>query len=253
MTEPKRIIRLDPNGPQGQGLQRLTLDPADFQSPLPRQNGHVYATDPSLGMTVGVWDTTSMQEAFGPYPGDEYIHLLQGAFAMLDAGGNGTPVETGQAVVLRDGAPLSWMQAGYLKKVYMIVDDPGKPTPEGASAEGGVIVLPADQCLSDTDQIAHSESGARKRDRVLFTNAAGTMTVGLWDTEAMTTAPWPFPCHELATILEGTVTITGEDGAAETFGPGESFFIPAGTVTRWHVPGNLRKYYAAVAPRPALP
>lgn len=73
-------------------------------------------------------------------------------------------------------------------------------------------------------------------------------TVGLWDTTAMTTEPCPFPCHELAQVREGSVTITAEDGTAETFGPGDVFFIPKGTITRWHVPSYLRKYYAAVDP-----
>ena len=240
-----RLIRLRPDGP---GLQPMELDPADFQSPLPRQHIHVAFADPALGVTVGVWDTTSMQEAFGPYPGDEIIVVLEGSFAMLDAQGRGTPVETGQVAVLRDGAPLSWMQAGYLRKFFMIVDDPNTPTPQDAGAEGGVIVLPPDLRPDDSDAVSRSDSGAKQRDRVIFTNAAGTMTVGLWDTEAMTTAAYPFPCHEFALILEGEVTIEGADGSAETFGPGDCFFIPAGTLTRWHVPGRLCKYYATVEP-----
>jgi len=28
----------------------------------------------------------------------------------------------------------------------------------------------------------------------------------------------------------------------------DTFFIPQGTQTRWHVPSYLRKYYVAVAP-----
>lgn len=243
-----RIIRLLPDGPAGEGLEPLDLDPADFQSAVPRQHIHVAFTDPALGVRVGVWDTTSMQEAFGPYPGDEIIVVLEGNFAMLDGQGRGTAVETGQVVVLRDGAPLSWMQAGYLKKFFMIVDDPNTPTPQDGSAEGGVIVLAPDLRPADTDTVTRSDSGAKQRDRVLFTNAAGTMTVGLWDTEAMTTAAYPFPCHEFALILDGEVTIEGADGSAESFGPGDCFFIPAGTITRWHVPRGLCKYYATVEP-----
>lgn len=244
----RRLIRLLPDGPAGQGLAPMELDPADFLSPLPTQHIHVAFSDPALGVTVGTWDTTSMQEAFGPYPGDEFIVVLEGNFAMIDGQGRGTPVEAGQAVVLRDGAPLSWMQAGYLKKVFMIVDDPNTPTPQTDSAEGGVLVLPPELRLDEGDAVSTSDSGAKQRDRVLFTNAAGTMTVGLWDTEAMTTEAYPFPCHEFAMVLDGAVTIEGEDGQSETFGPGDCFFIPAGTITRWHVPDRLCKYYATVEP-----
>lgn len=244
----KRIIRLRENGTDGKGLQPMTLDPADFRSPLPRQNVHVHFTDPALGLNVGVWDTTSMQEAFGPYPGDEFIVVLDGAFAMIDGDGRGVPAHKGQSVVFRNGIPVSWMQPGYLKKFFITLLDPNARTPQIASAEGGVIVLDPDLELSDADDVSHSDSGAKQRDRVIFTNDAGTMSVGLWDTEAMTTDPYPFPYHEFGQVLEGSVTITGEDGSSETFGPGDAFFIPQGTITRWHVPTYLRKYYAAVTP-----
>jgi len=244
----KHIIRLQANGPEGKGLQPMTLDPADFQSPLPRQNVHVCFSDPVLGLNVGVWDTTSMQEAFGPYPGDEFIVVLEGAFAMIDGQGRGVPAHQGQSVAFRNGAPASWMQPGYLKKFFITLLDPKAPTPQIESAKGGVIVLDPDQELTDADQISWSDSGAKQRDRVIFTNDAGTMDVGLWDTQAMTTEPYPFPYHEFVQVLDGSVTITGADGSSESFGPGDVFFIPAGTVTRWHVPDYLRKYYAAVTP-----
>lgn len=248
MTAEKRIIRIEPNGPAGQGLQPLDLDPADFQSSLPRQHVHVYFSDPATGVNVGVWDTTSMQEVFGPYPGDEFIVVLEGAFAMIDGQGKGVPAHKGQSVVFRNGIPISWMQPGYLKKFFITVFDSNAPKPQIDNAEGGVIVLDPDLTLEDGDETILSDSGAKQRERVLFANDAGTMTVGLWDTEAMTSEPFRFPSHEFAQILEGSVTITGEDGSSQTFGPGDVLFIPAGTITRWHVPKYLRKYFAAVTP-----
>lgn len=244
----KRIIRLHSDGPQGQGLAPMTLDPEDFQSPLPRQNTHVYFTDPDFGMNVGVWDTTSMQEAFGPYPGDEFITVLEGAFAMIDGAGRGVPAHKGQSVIFRNGTPVSWMQAGYLKKFFLTLHDPDAPVAAIDRIENGIIVLDADMTLHDDDNVSRSDSGAKQRERVIFTNDAGTMTVGLWDTEAMTTGSYPFPYHELAVVIEGTVTITGENGTSEIFGPGDAFFIPQGTITRWEVSHYLRKYYVAVAP-----
>ena len=244
----KRIIRLLENGPEGQGLQPMTLTQADFHSPLPRQNVHVYFSDPALGLNVGVWDTTSMQEAFGPYPGDEFVVVLDGAFAMIDGNGRGVPAHKGQSVVFRNGTPVSWMQPGYLKKFFITLLDPKAPAPQIDSAEGGIVALDPELELTGTDKITRSDSGAKQRDRVIFTNDAGTMSVGLWDTEAMTTEPYAFPCHEFGQVLDGLVTITGEDGSSETFGPGDAFFIPQGTTTRWHVPSYLRKYYATVTP-----
>ena len=76
MSDLPRLIHLDPNGPNGAGLSPLDLDSADFQSAVPQQHLHIFYEEPAIGLTVGVWDTTTMQEAFGPYPGDEVIIVL---------------------------------------------------------------------------------------------------------------------------------------------------------------------------------
>lgn len=248
MNAETRIIRLEPDGPAGTGLQPMVLDASGFQSALPRQNVHIYFSDPALGVNVGVWDTTSMQEAFGPYPGDEFIVVLEGAFAIIDGLGRGVPAYKGQSVIFRNGAPVSWMQPGYLKKFFITVFHANAPVPQIADGREGIIVLDPDKTLTDTDATARSNSGARQRDRVLFTNDAGTMTVGLWDTEAMTSELVAFPNHEFVQVLEGAVEIHSADGSIETFGPGDAFFIPQGTLSRWHVPTFLRKYYVAVTP-----
>ena len=59
MNNEQRVIRLQADGPEGIDLERMQLDPAEFQSPLPEQFGHVYYADEELGLTVGVWTTTS--------------------------------------------------------------------------------------------------------------------------------------------------------------------------------------------------
>lgn len=243
----KRIIRLEPNGPGGCGLSPLEIDRAAFFTPPARQNAHVAFSDPALGVNVGVWDTTTMQEAFGPYPGDEFIILLEGAFALIDGEGRGHLAESGQCVAIRNGVPVSWMQAGYLRKIFMTLHAPGAGAPALETAKGGVFTLDPGATLGDEDHVTYSDSGAKQRERVIFSNDAGTMEGGLWDTEALTTEPYPFPCHELALVLEGEVTIEDGAGGSETFRSGDAFFIPEGTITRWLVPRYLRKYYATIS------
>jgi len=116
MSFEKRVIRLEKNGPADTGMPEMECSPADFQSPLPTQNLHVYFSDPDIGLNVGVWDTTTMQEAFGPYPGDEFIWVLEGAFEMLDGDGKAVPVREGESVCFRNATPISWKQEGLLKK-----------------------------------------------------------------------------------------------------------------------------------------
>ncbi|MCK0096744.1 cupin domain-containing protein [Yoonia sp. F2084L] len=243
MTIAPRVIRMHENGPAG--LTRMDLDPADFQSPLPEQNVHVYYSDATRGLNVGVWDTTTMQEAFGPYPGDEFIVVLEGRFAMLDGDGDGVPVEKGQLVAFRNGIPVSWKQDGYLKKFYLTLLDPNADTPKIASAKGGVIVI--DPTLELTgDDILPDVEGAVEREREFFTSDDGAMTVGLWDCQAFEGEIEPFPSHEFCFVVAGEVTIKELGGISQTFTAGDAFFVPKGTECSWHVPKYIRKFFAAV-------
>lgn len=240
------VIRLEPEGPDGVGLGKMELDPKDFQSDLPEQHVHVYYEDAELGLTVGVWTTTDMQEAFGPYPGDEFMKVLEGRVVMVDGDGGETPVETGQSFLIRNAIPISWKQVGFLRKFFITYLDPNAPTPDIASAEGGVVVLDPDALERRMAPAAESIGGGSQRECVAFTNDAGNMTVGMWDSTAFETAMQPFSVHEFAQILKGDVTITEESGASQRFAAGDVVFVPKGTVCSWKADGYVKKYFAAV-------
>lgn len=247
MSEQNRVIRFEPNGPDG--LKPMALEPADFHTMPEEQTLHVYFEDPELGMSAGVWTTTPMQEPFGPYPGDEFILVLDGHFDMMDTvDGSGTNVacKKGQSVIFRNGVPVSWKQHDTLKKFYITYLDPRATPPEGLPAEGGIQALDPDLTLSDADLLENTSTP--QREKVFFTNDHGNFEVGLWDTQTLDTQMDPFPWHEFVQVLEGEVTITHLDGTSETFTEGDVFFVPAGTVCTWHVPRYLRKYYAALDP-----
>jgi hypothetical protein len=233
------LIRLEPNGPGGVGLQPLALDPADFLSDLPRQGYHVYFEDAAIGLTVGVWETTSMQEAFGPYPGDEFIVVLDGAFAMIDGSGRGTPAHARQAVAFRNGAPMSWMQAGYLKKFYLVLSDPRAPRPSLADAGGAVVVTDPSVMLSGDDEPDSSWPAASGRERVVFVNDAGTMRVAVRRTDRTSNAALPSPNHRFVYLLDGRLTVETADRGSIQLAGGDVFFISQGTVLSWHGDGPL--------------
>ena len=79
-----------------------------------------------------------MQEAFGPYPGDEFMWVLEGQVAMIDGDGKATHIRQGETFCIRNGIPISWKQLGFLRKFYMTYDDPKAHTPDIASADGGI-------------------------------------------------------------------------------------------------------------------
>ena len=164
MTDTPGVIRLEAKGPEGLGLTKLDLDPADFQSELPDQHIHLYFEDPALGLSVGVWHTTQMQEAFGPYPGDEFMIVLEGRVLMTDGKGGEVAIEQGQGFSIRNAIPVSWKQVGPMRKFFLLYQDPKARTPVIESAEGGVLVYDPDLLepgmLEETDSIG----GGQQRD-----------------------------------------------------------------------------------------
>ncbi len=254
MSAKTGIIRFEPNGPADTGLAKMELDPADFRSDLPEQYLHTYFEDEKLGLSAGVWTTTDMREAFGPYPGDEFMWVLEGQVAMVDGDGNETPVKQGETFCIRNGIPTSWNQVGFLRKFYMTYANPNAPTPDIASADGGVMVLDPDALeagMVKKDTTAPFEingEAPHQRSNALFTNDAGNMRVGMWDSTAFESEMLPFPTYEFVQLLEGEVTITEENGTAHFFKAGDVFFVPMGTVCSWKVADYIKKYYSILDP-----
>ena len=257
MNNNLRVIRLQANGPEGIDLEKMELDPADFQSELPEQRIHVYYEDADLGLSVGVWTTTTMQEAFGPYPGDEFMWVLEGQVSMVDADEKEIRVRAGETFCIRNAIPISWKQVGFLRKFFMTYADPRAAVPEIASADGGVRVLDADAMaagmtpMETTEPLVIVGEKPLQHDKVLFTNDAENYYVGMWDSTAFDSEMRPFPWHEMVQLLEGEVLITEADGSSHSFTAGDAFFIPMGTVCKWQTSAYVKKFYAILEPAAA--
>jgi uncharacterized cupin superfamily protein len=222
-----RPIRIDP---AVIALHPLELDPDDFQSPLPLQHYGLVFEDAEIGLAVGIWDTTTMQEAFGPYPGDEFITVLDGGFAMVDAvDAPLAAAKAGDSVTFRNGTPSSWKQDGYLRKVYLTLQDPDRAAAAiPPSADGFRVIGPG-----------HRPHGAAGADGVtletIFRNDAGTLTVTLGSFPAQSVPGKPSPTHRLIRVLQGAITLTGTAASPDVFGPGAHVFLPKGNKCAWSV------------------
>ena len=253
MNNDKRVIRFESNGPTATGLSAMDLDQADFQSGLPQQYEHTYFEDEALGLSAGVWTTTDMQEAFGPYPGDEFMWVLEGQVAMLDGDGNATHVKQGETFCIRNGIPVSWKQVGFLRKFYMTYDNPNAKTPDIASADGGVIVLDSAALqagmtkMDVTDPFVIQGELPVQHDSMAFTNDAENMFVGMWDSTAFESEMQAFPSYEFVQLLQGEITITENDGTTHLFKAGDAFLIPEGTICSWKTNGYVKKFYCILA------
>lgn len=76
-----------------------------------------------------------------------------------------------------------------------------------------------------------------------FIHHSGLLTAGIWTCEGGTFEIFAHPSNEVCTILEGQAVIEHEDGSKVTVVPGDSFMIPYGAHTIWHVEGYVKKSF----------
>lgn len=79
--------------------------------------------------------------------------------------------------------------------------------------------------------------------RIDYGSLTSTIIVGVWECtqgKFEITYPW----NELATIREGSVTITDANGKSVTYGPGDTHFAVKGDRVTWDIPApKVRKTF----------
>lgn len=183
-----------------------------------------------------------MQETFGPYPGDEFICVLDGRFTMIDVHGDTMPVSKGNAVALRNGVPMSWKQEGYLKKFFLVFLDPRAPKKIINNEEEAVVILDNHTRLVEGSDASQTQ----EHTHIAFRNDAKNMTVGLWESTEADYGMLISKVHKLVHVKEGDLTILEPDGKQHQIAANSCFFIPKGTECQWKIKKYLKIYYAAV-------
>jgi uncharacterized protein len=81
-----------------------------------------------------------------------------------------------------------------------------------------------------------------------FYSGAGGVSVGVWQCAPLKAHFDAYPCDEFITVVSGRVTITDDAGRAESFGPGDVFFLQGGRACTWEITETLRKLSMSVEP-----
>lgn len=76
-----------------------------------------------------------------------------------------------------------------------------------------------------------------------FEDHSGHLTAGIWSCEGGSFEIFSHTSNEMCAILEGEAVIEHSDGSKVTVGPGDSFMIPYGAHTIWHVPNFVKKAF----------
>jgi uncharacterized protein len=88
------------------------------------------------------------------------------------------------------------------------------------------------------------EGDPAEREAVHLSSDDEKFTVGSWRAEPYAEFIESYPGDEYTRVLEGSVTLTGDDGVADSFGPGDSFTLTRGWRGEYRVTEPLLKQFA---------
>jgi hypothetical protein len=160
--------------------------------------------------------------------------------------------KAGEAFVIPRGYDCQWHQVGYLRKFYMISENPNEEIPAQAALEG-IAFARADANL---EPMVASEPFALTGDAVqkahnCYVDTAGKFLCGTWECDAFESESRPFPHHEFAYAQEGSMTLTDASGESHVFAAGDAFFVPQGLVCFGQSAARVRLFYAVLRTAPA--
>ncbi len=240
------IIRFNPEGPSGRGLEPMAeITPDRVEEGSASELCHNYYTSPSGLLTAGIWKCTAHTLKFGPYPVDEFMLVLDGSVNIVHEDGHEEIFRAGDAFVIPKGLRCQWKQTESIHKIYVILDDPETPIPD-EPVSNRVIRLSASEGLKELE-LSNPESfeGGTpiQEDRSAFEDKTGCFFVGTWTCSPMRRKAQRFGRIELMCLLEGGMTLTDDTGAEHSFTAPDVLLELPDTVSAWTSTKDVRKYY----------
>ncbi len=209
-------------------------------------HGKVFHEDKSVGLSVGVWEQDVNESHWMVYPIHEFMIVLEGAVTIVEADRE-TTISAGESFVIPKGLRIKWVQKVRMRKVFVILDDPGAGPhdPHTIKLDHTAKLEPSSPpsaavLLSSPPPVQHTKD--------YYEAVDGRFSVGVWETTPYTRKLIDFPRWELMHLLQGSVTLTDDKGMKQDFTVGDTFFVPNGAPNGWQSQGTLRKLFAILMP-----
>ena len=248
MTD-QTVIVFDRDGDPQTGLQPWDpLGPETLVSGSPSQNGHICFSTSRDRLTAGVWDAPAHVETRAAYPVDEFMLLLEGSLGIENEDGSTQTFHAGQGCFIPKGAVLQWQQSEYLRKFWVIHDNP-----ESKAAAAGLTAMLVDPTATLTPvtglEQAPFESDIPQMGLLsLYQDPDAKLHTGVWDCSPMKRLPSTIERSELMHILEGSGSITNADGVVFDFKAGDTFLVPVGMGYQWQNHEYVKKLFCSYTP-----
>ena len=248
MTD-QTVIVFDRAGDPQTGLQPWEpIATEDLVSGSPLQNGHICFSTGGDRFTAGVWDAPAHVERQDAYPVDEFMLLLEGSLGIQNEDGTTQTFRAGEACFIPKGAVLQWQQSEYLRKFWVIHDNP-----ESKAAAAGMQAMLVDPNaaltpVSGLEQASFESDIPQMGMLSLYQDADGKFDTGVWDCSPMKRIPATIARSELMHILEGSGSITNADGVVFEFKTGDTFLVPVGMGYQWQNHEYVKKLFCSYTP-----
>lgn len=119
----KRVIRLEPGGPQATGMAFLgNCDDEPVTAGNPVETGHEYFVDESGRFSAGLWECTPYTAEYESYPFDEIAFMLSGEVTITDGDGHAETFRAGDCFVIPRGLKCTWHMPETTRKYWVALE-----------------------------------------------------------------------------------------------------------------------------------
>jgi uncharacterized cupin superfamily protein len=143
---------------------------------------------------------------------------------------------------------LQWRQPEYIRKFWVIHDDPDSPP---AAAGLTALLTDPNAALSRMPQADAALFESEVPDmsmNILCQDPGGKFIAGVWDSTPMTRIASTIERSELMHIIEGSGSITNADGVVFNFTAGDTFLVPVGMGYQWRSDEYVKKLFCSYTP-----
>jgi len=192
--------------------------------------------DETLGLYIGFCDTIDIIETALPSTYNEFMIIIDGRVEIKNnKTGDIETIMSGESFVIPQGVNCQWRQQGYLRKFYVIYE----PQEILANPVTEQVVF-----IDENSDISWKETSSGQRKKILYRSNNQRFTVGVWQSNALTTNLIDFPYHEFIFIHKGSLICIDDTGGSHYFKRGDALFIPQGTRCAWQVKDKVSIHFA---------
>jgi uncharacterized cupin superfamily protein len=203
----------------------------------------IHLQDPSGQYMAGSCTSEGVDMRLDAFPWIE-LSIVEAGELHLHGEGFELNLLPGDCFVIPRGASLHWRHEGQLKRLFMAFS--------ALQAGAGMPLIPFKidlaQPLAPCDPPAASvllTPAPKAWSQTLF--MADSLRIGLWQCEPYVRRQVEPNYSELMFILEGSVTLTTEDGERYRVQAGETIVVPQGATNAWASEDQVRKVFCILS------